>query len=1061
MLDSWLKYEEQRAQGGPGARPGLTLDQLRQAVTALALRLWETGRQALHLDELTAVAEPLSQLTEARLSAHSMAHAVGSGTLLVRTDEGLFQFIHGSVAEWLVAQEVAVRLAEGHHGLLARRPLSQLAVEFLCDLADHEACQAWAESALAGRAAEPDEMDPDARRSDEGVAARDNAVKILTRLRVPPRTDLRGASLAGQDLTYRDFSGVDLTGADLTDAHLIGANLSGAVLRDARLIAARLDETDLTGADLRGADLRRARLTRADLRGSRLTGSRWNRAALICATTDDAVANAPELRSAAIAPGMPVEVGVRPSAVGVPYGFNTRNGRLPEPVSFTPDGELVAIGGQDGSVLVCDAMDGTVLRTLKGHTKRVYAVQFRSRVLATGSADGSVRLWDPVVGTCLHRLDIHREGVWPVTMDRAGDLLATGDADGVVTVWDVASGRPLHHLPGHFGPVYTTHFSPDGNMLAVGDAAASVRLWDTRTGRFLSELEGHQGSVYRVRFSPDGTLLAVGDMGAGPFADAGDHGERGSVRVWNVAERRLDHEFTGHLGRVYTLDFHPGGRLLASADTKGQVRLWDPVSGRAMGQATGCEGSVYQVVFSPLGDLLAAGDSDGRVRLWHVPPGIALGADEGAAAHQGEQRLEPVRQQPGEHRGSVWACRFRPQNGTGTAKDTPLLVTASNDGVVQLWNIATHRGQQVLRGHGRKVGSLSYSPDGTMLAARGNDGVVRLWETATGCRSRELTGHSDRLVSSVFGPRDLLLATASNDGDMYLWDAGTGESQRSFSAETEHIWAEAFSRDGEMVATANDDDTVRLWYHSTGAAAVFQAQHDGRVRSIAFDPDGKHLTTGCDDRLVRVWDIEDGTLVAQLEGHTDRVYAVVYGNGARAERGTGRRQTHSGHWLATASWDGQAIVWRDGRLLHRLVGHTGCLWTAAAHPSRPLLATAGDDSVIRLWDTVDGTEIHQLTGHVGRIDSVAFSPDGSRLASGGEDGAIRIWTIHPDSAPVLRATLIGAPDAWAMFTPGGGYKYGGEIRSEFWHVVGMHRFERGDLDGIIEGVGQLPAEKPI
>ncbi|GHF65157.1 hypothetical protein GCM10010218_53280 [Streptomyces mashuensis] len=1031
VFTSWLRYEEQRGQGGPGAVPGLALAQLWQAVTTLALRLWESGESALRLDELNDVAETLTELTESRLSAPHAAHAVGSGSLLVRTDDGLFRFIHGSVVEWLVAREAAARLGagRGEDSLLTRRPLSQLAVEFLCDLADHRTCQEWADQVLAEDTG-PARRHATAPGGHDGAArtdtARANAVKVLSRLRVPAHTDLRGALLAGEDLSYRDFSGVDLTGADLTDASLVGADFSRAVLRDARLCGARLDGADLSGADLRGADLRRARLIRTDLSGIRVSGGSWQRAALVNAVTDPATLDTPELSLAAVAPGLATETGFRPAAVGVPYGYGTRTGRLPEPVSFSPGGELLALGGEDGGVLVCDAATGTALRTLHGHEERVYAVKFRGHVLATGSADGTVRLWDPVSGSCRHRLDVHPDGVWPVSLDRTGNRLATGDAEGTVTLWDTTDGSVSHRLTGHHAPVYTALFNPDGTLLATGDAAAAVRLWDTRTGRLLAELEGHRGAVYRAAFSPDGTLLATGDRGE-------DH--HGTVRIWDVAGQRLRHTLTGHAGRVYTLDFHPGGTLLASGDTEGHVLLWNPRDGTRAAAPAPLGGAVYQVVFDPEGTMLAAAGSDGSVRLWRTTP---AGTGWTATA---------LRQQPADHQGSVWACRFRPRGTAGPAEPGPLLVSAGNDGAVRLWDTSTGHGRTILRGHGRKVVSLAFDHTGTQLAACGNDGVVRLWEPATGRRVRELTGLNDRLVSAVFTPGAPVLATASSDGDVYLWNALTGDYQREIDAETDHVWAEAFSADGRILATANDDDTVRLWYRSTGAHVATLAQHRGRVRSISFTADGSGLATGCDDSYVRIWDLGGFRPAAELSGHTDRVYAVVHGP--------------DDAWLASASWDGQAVVWRDGRPYRRLRGHTGRLWTAAAHPHRPLLATAGDDRTVRLWDPLTGRETACLTGHRGRVLALAFSPDGTLLASGAEDGTVRLWTVPPQGPPTARATLIGVPGGWAALAPSGGYKYDGDMAGEFWHVIGMCRFEPGELDDHLPGVRRLPLEADL
>ncbi|WP_327119615.1 TIR domain-containing protein [Streptomyces sp. NBC_01341] len=1015
VFTSWIGHEEQRGQGGPGAAPGLGAEALWSSVTALALRLWESGRTALRLDELTeTVAGTLSGLTGPSLTAPELstaerAQAVGAGSLLVRSDDGVFQFIHGSVLEWLVAREAAHRLDRGDDGLLATRTLSRLAVEFLCDLADHERCARWVRDTL-GPEGPP-----------SGETARANALRIGDRLRVPAGADLRGARLAGEDLSHRDFSGADLTGADLTDAQLTGTSLTGAVLRDAVLAGARLDHADLTGADLTGADLTGSRLTAADLRGADLTGSRWHRAALIAPVLDDAVRAAPELAAAAMAPGMAVEAGHRPSSVGVPYGFDMRTSRLPEPIAYSPDGELLAVGSEDGGVLICGAGTGQALRTLQGHSGRVYAVKIAADTIATGSSDGTVRLWDPVSGACRHRLDVHPDGVWPLVLDTTGGLLATGDKDGLVTVWSVATGDALHRLPGHTAPVYTAVFGPGGRTLITGDASGRVRRWDLSDGSCAGELTGHHGSVYRARFSPDGSLLATADQGG---ADGG------TVRIWDAVGFRLLHTFTGHSGRVYALDFHPDGTLLATGGTEGQVRLWDPVVGTPAGALERGTGAVYQVLFHPTGQLLTSCDSDGKVRLWRIAGDARRGRT--VTLHD---------RQPTAHRGSAWACAFRPSDHQ--------LLTVGNDGGAQIWDADTGQGRRILRGHGRRVTGLSFSADGALLAAAGNDGIVRLWETSTGRRTEEITGRGNRLVSAFFSPAEDVLAAAGNDGDIHLRALPDGGHLRDIDAETEHIWAGAFSADGRLIATANDDDTVRLWYRSTGAPVATLTEHRGRVRSIAFAAGSNPLlATGCDDGAVRLWDPWSGDLLADLRAHSDRVYGAAFG--------------HDGSWLVTAGWDGLAVLWRDGVAAHRLTGHRGRLWTAAAHPTAPLVATAGDDRVVGLWHAETGTRLAGLTGHAGRILALAFSPDGGTLAAAGEDGTVRLWSLPADgSQPHPRATLIGLPGGWATLTPSGGYKYDGDAAGEFWHVVGMTRFTPGELDPHLPEVRRLPIGEPL
>lgn len=103
-----------------------------------------------------------------------------------------------------------------------------------------------------------------------------------------------------------------------------------------------------------------------------------------------------------------------------------------------------------------------------------------------------------------------------------------------------------------------------------------------------------------------------------------------------------------------------------------------------------------------------------------------------------------------------------------------------------------------------------------------------------------------------------------------------------------------------------------------------------------------------------------------------------------------------------------------------------------------------------------GAPLRELNGHSSYVRSVSFSPDGARLASASDDNTVRLWNV---ASGWLIATLLAAPEGWVAFLPDGRYNMQGDMAGRFWHMIGLCRFEPGELDPYLDLV--LPLDAPL
>ncbi len=282
---------------------------------------------------------------------------------------------------------------------------------------------------------------------------------------------------------------------------------------------------------------------------------------------------------------------------------------------------------------------------------------------------------------------------------------------------------------------------------------------------------------------------------------------------------------------------------------------------------------------------------------------------------------------------------------------------------------------------------LAFSPDGRTLAAGTGHDHVTLWDTTTGHERGRLESDPDDWILGVAwldgGQR---LVTADARGRLRYWSGRTGlatgeviaaGATECFTASPEGTTVARANRTGVSLHSACDGSKTRDLEGNLPAAGV-----------VAFSPDGRLVAAGSRQGIAAVWEANTGRQVGRIERPGATVSSLAFAPegdtlavGLLRAPGSGAPEAQR-----ILLWDA-----RDREVQASLPGHAGGTRCVAFAPDGRVLASGGDDGLLRLWDVRAGDERVAVEWHLDCVSSVAFAPDGLTLASGSFDGTVKLW----------------------------------------------------------------------
>ncbi len=352
------------------------------------------------------------------------------------------------------------------------------------------------------------------------------------------------------------------------------------------------------------------------------------------------------------------------------------------------------------------------------------------------------------------------------------------------------------------------------------------------------------------------------------------------------------------------------------------------------------------------------------------------------------------------HANSVLGCAFSP--------DGKLIVSASYDGTLKVWEAQSGALLRSFDGHSSNVNGCVFSPDSKLIVSASWDKTLKIWDAQSGALLRSLEGHFDSVEGCAFSPDGKLIVSASWDKTLKVWETQSGTLLRSLEGHFDPVEGCAFSPDGKLIVSGSwgAGATLKVWETQSGALLRSLEGHSSGVNSCAFSPDSKLIVSASNDDTLKVWETQSGALLRSLEGHAKSVLGCAF--------------SPDGKLIVSASSDCTLKVWEAllGMLLYSLDGHLDQVNACAFSPDGKLIVSASSDCTLKVWEALSGMLLRSPDGHSSSVTGCAFSPDGKLIVSASYDGTLKVWETQSGALP---RSLNGHADSVAgcAFSPDG------------------------------------------
>lgn len=225
-----------------------------------------------------------------------------------------------------------------------------------------------------------------------------------------------------------------------------------------------------------------------------------------------------------------------------------------------------------------------------------------------------------------------------------------------------------------------------------------------------------------------------------------------------------------------------------------------------------------------------------------------------------------------------------------------------------------------------------------------------------------------------------------------------------------------FHKTQPLFVSGGDDYKIKVWSYQTRRCLFTLNGHLDYVRTVFFHYELPWILSSSDDQTIRIWNWQNRSLICTMTGHNhyamcaqfhpkeDLIVSASLDQSVRVWDISGLRKKHSApssmsfeDQMARANQQ-QADVFgnTDAVVKFVLEGHDRGVNWVSFHPTLPLIVSAGDDRLVKLWrmSETKAWEVDTCRGHFQNVSACLFHPHQDLILSVGEDKTIRVWDLN-------------------------------------------------------------------